>query len=297
MPPSAPPFAALAHAEVRPAWPTRLPGIGAEGLGQRDTTWVERVIHLGPAPVLLRAEQPEPELVVLRAWADEAADAAAGLVRLRFWSGVDDDLAGFHERFAGDALIGASLQTRPGLRPYRRPMPFEVLLGAICEQLVTDERAQAIRRAVVRALGRRDARTGLLDAPAAEVLAGVSPAHLLRCDLAAARATALIRVAREVATGRVDLLTDDPDRRTAGWRRLRAIPGIGPWTLSVLALHGQGHLDALPAGDHAYRMLVGERLAGRPGVKASEQDVVDFFAPYAGWRGLAGWHLLIPLRR
>ena len=42
----------------------------------------------------------------------------------------------------------------------------------------------------------------------------------------------------------------DPEHER-GWRRLRAIPGIGAWTVEKLALYGQGRHDQLPAGDLA----------------------------------------------
>ena len=86
------------------------------------------------------------------------------------------------------------------------------------------------------------------DAPTAAALAAQAPALLESFDLSAGRAVALVRAAREVASGRVDL--DDPDHER-GWRRLRAIRGIGSWTVQTLALTGQGRLDQLPAGDLA----------------------------------------------
>jgi len=98
-----------------------------------------------------------------------------------------------------------------------------------------------------------------------------------------------LRAAREVAAGRVDLLDGDHER---GWRRLRAIPGIGSWTLQKLGLTGQGRLDQLPAGDLAYLKLVGRLLSGRPKTRASEEEVEEFFAPYAPWAGLAGAYAL-----
>ena len=45
-----------------------------------------------------------------------------------------------------------------------------------------------------------------------------------------------------------------------GWRRLRAIPGIGSWTVEMLALRGQGRHDQLPAGDLGLLKLVGRAL-------------------------------------
>lgn len=278
--------------EVTPVWPVRLPRGGMDGVARRRGDVLERLVHLHGVPVLLRAAQPASDRVVLGAWAPDRASAEAGLERLRFWTAVDDDLREFYERFRDDPLIGRSVRHHPYLRPPRRPMPYEALAWAVCEQLIEFTRACAIERQLVRRWGRRCPDTGLRDAPDAAVIAGRSPAELQRCDLALARAVALIKVSREVASGRVDLLACDAER-DLGWRRLRAISGIGPWTLSILALHGQGHHDALPAGDLNYRKLVGAVLAGGdPQARASEEEVVDFFAPYAGWRGIAGAHAL-----
>jgi 3-methyladenine DNA glycosylase/8-oxoguanine DNA glycosylase len=116
------------------------------------------------------------------------------------------------------------------------------------------------------------------------VLAGAAPALLESFDLSAGRALALRRAAREVACGRVDLHNPDHER---AWRRLRALPGIGSWTVECLALHGQGRLDAVPAGDLALRKLVGRLRSGDPRDRAQEQEVREFFAPYAPWGGLA----------
>src|SRR5205085_8713566 len=101
--------------------------------------------------------------------------------------------------------------------------------------------------------------SGLRDAPSAEVLSGAAPARLCSLGLSDSRAVALVKAAREVALGRVDLYSTDPE---PGWRRLRAIRGIGAWTLQMLALTGQGRLDQLPAGDLAYLKFVGRLRSG-----------------------------------
>jgi DNA-3-methyladenine glycosylase II/AraC family transcriptional regulator of adaptative response / DNA-3-methyladenine glycosylase II len=129
----------------------------------------------------------------------------------------------------------------------------------------------------------------LRDAPSAAGLAAQAPARLQSYDLSGSRAVALVKVAREVAAGRVDL--SGPDHES-GWRRLRAISGIGTWTVQMLALTGQGRLDQLPAGDLAYRKLVGRLITGDPYARASEQEVQAYFAPYAPYAGLAGAYAL-----
>ena len=100
--------------------------------------------------------------------------------------------------------------------------------------------------------GRRSACGTLRAPPSAAWLAGRSPAELDACGLAPKRSIALIRAAREVASGRADLSQHEP-----AWRRLRAIPNIGNWTLEMLAVDGQGRDDQLPALDVAYLKLVG----------------------------------------
>ena len=61
----------------------------------------------------------------------------------------------------------------------------------------------------------------------------------------------------------------------------------------MLALTGQGRLDQLPCGDVGYLKFVGRlRGAGIPWARATEEEVAEFFAPYAPWAGLAGLHAL-----
>jgi 3-methyladenine DNA glycosylase/8-oxoguanine DNA glycosylase len=266
-----------------------------DGMLRRRGGVLERLVHHDTLPVLVRVAQPAPETVVLGAWAATRVAAAYGIERMRFALGVDDELRPFLRRFARDPLIGRSVRRRPWLRVGRRPEPFEALAWAICEQLIEYERAAAIERRVLGALGRRwidrDGHdSGLRDLPAAEVLAAIAPARLQSFDLAGARALTLVRAAREVARGRVDLHDGDHER---SWRRLRAIPGIGSWTVEMLALHGQGRHDQLPAGDVGLLKLVGRLLSGGdPYARAQEQQVREFFAPYGEWAGLAAAHML-----
>lgn len=282
--------------EIRPPWPYRLPrGGGMDGvMRRRGGGVIERLLHVEGEPAVLRAAQPSADRVVIGARAGRRDVAEEAIGRLRFALGVDDDLSEFHARFRDDPLIGPSVRARPHLRVARRPEPFEALAWAICEQLIEYERAAAIERCIVLRLGRRapgwEGTTTLHDLPSAATLAATAPALLQSFDLSAGRSLALVKAAREVASGRVDLRAADHE---LGWRRLRRIPGIGAWTLEVLGLHGQGRHDQLPAGDLAYLKLVGRMWAGgRPSARATEDEVRELFAPYAGWAGLAGLHAL-----
>ncbi len=256
---------------------------------------LERLLHWGDEPVVVRVAQASPDCVLFGARARTRAGAAHGIARMRFALGVDDDLRPFYERFKKDPVIGASVRRRPWLRVERRPEPFEALAWAVCEQLIEYERAAAIERRIVFRLGRTGAgwtRGDLTyrDLPTAQRLAEVAPALLQSLDLGGSRARALVRVAREVALGRVDLNAGDHEH---GWRRLRAIPGVGAWTVEMLALHGQGRYDQVPAGDVGLLKAVGRRLGGGdPRARAVESEVRTFFSAYGGWAGIAMGHLI-----
>jgi 3-methyladenine DNA glycosylase/8-oxoguanine DNA glycosylase len=276
--------------ELESRWPLRLPRGGADGvLRARPGGVIERLLHVDEEPIVVRAAQRGPRAVVLGARGPSKGACSAALERMRFALGVDDDLAPFHARFREDPLIGRVVRMLPWLRPARRPEPFEALAWAICEQLIEYPRAAAIERRIVRRFGRVLAggwggTQALRDAPSAAALAGAAPALLESFDLAAGRAIALRRAAVEVARGRIDLRGGDHE---TAWRRLRAIPGIGTWTIACLALHGQGRLDAVPAGDLALRKLVGRLRSGDPLARAQEIEVLETFARYAPWGGLA----------
>ncbi len=301
--------------EVRPPWPFRLPAHGGmDGVLRCRGGVLERLLHHEEQPVVVRVAQPTADRVLFDAHAPTSEAAEHGIERMRFALGVDENLRTFHACFTRDPLIGASVRRRPWLRVRRRPEPWEALAWAVCEQLIEFERAAAIERRIVRRLGRTwsdgqaaaragEARAGvrwsragearggaLRDVPTPAALAGVAPALLQSLDLGGARARTLVRVAREVARGRIDLHSPDHERT---WRRLRAIPGIGPWTVEMLALHGQGRHDQVPAGDVGLLKLVGRALSGgNPHTRAQEDEVRAFFAPYGEWAGLAAAHMM-----
>ncbi len=286
--------------EVAPASAFRLPRrAGLDGLVRSRAGVLERLLHHGDQPVVVRVAQPGADRVLFGARASTRAAALHGIARMRFALGVDEDLRGLRSEFARDPLIGRSLRSRPWLRVARRPDPFEALVWAVCEQLIEYERAAAIQRRIVGALGRRAPGWGggqrssaLRDCPAAEAVAGASTALLQSLDLSAGRARALVGAAHEIAQGRIDL---HGPHHEAAWRRLRAIPGIGPWTVEMLALQGQGRHDQLPAGDLGLLRLAGGLLSGGdPHARASEAQVRELFAPYGRWAGLAAAHALTP---
>jgi 3-methyladenine DNA glycosylase/8-oxoguanine DNA glycosylase len=317
--------------EVTPPSPFLMPRFGGEDRVMRVWGGVAtRLLDVDGSPVLVRAWQPEARRVVLRAepidpWAVSAPpcllsqrpgraagedDLRLAIARMRFALGVDDDLTEFYRRFRRDPLLGPLLRRRPHRRPHRRPWAWEALAWAIVKQLIETGRAASIQRRIVgrwggrlergaseqaslvpcaasgaRSIGGREKIT-LRDVPGPAAIAGRAPAELESMGLSAGRSIALRAVARDIAAGRCD-----PAEQVADARFLR-VPEIGPWTVQCLGLFGRGEPDSLPAGDLMFLKLVG-RLA-HLGRRATVEEVEEFFAPYAPFRGLAGSWLAGP---
>jgi 3-methyladenine DNA glycosylase/8-oxoguanine DNA glycosylase len=253
---------------------------------------LRRLVHAGEEPVVVTVRAPGRDRLLFTASAPSRDAAEHGIERMRFALGADDDLRPFYERFRWDPLIGPAVRRDPLRRSWRKPDPFTALVAAITEQLIEFQRGVAIQKRIVSRLGRRCPKTGLRDLPSASVLAGTAPALLQSLDLSGGRSIALVRAAREVAAGRIDL--DAPTHERA-WARLRAIPGIGRWTVEMVALTGQGRLDVVPAGDLGFLKLVGRlKTGGDPYARAEEDEVREFFARFDPWAGQAAAYLHSP---
>ncbi|MBJ7470419.1 MAG: DNA-3-methyladenine glycosylase 2 family protein [Solirubrobacteraceae bacterium] len=321
------PLAGLVHVResVHPAWPYRLPWAPPDGVMRRRGGVIERIVHEDGQLVLLRAARPDPAgPVVMGSWAETEAVAARALVQWRRSLAVDVDHRPFLEAVWNDPVLGPLVRRRPWLRPGVSYRPREALVAAVTEQLIEYVEALRIQRGIVRLAGVQCERTGLRDSPTPEAILAVAPAQIEALGLSPRRAALLREVCRLLVRG-LDLDSADAAVREQSWRRLRAIPGLGAWTLSSLALRGQGYVDASPSGDLGLLKSVGrlihegvvtdltpahsgsydhapqhgreaaprerDRLGRTP--LATEQQVHELVSRYAPWRGYAAWHLFM----
>ena len=66
------------------------------------------------------------------------------------------------------------------------------------------------------------------------------------------------------------------------YRRLRAMPGIGPWTAAEVAVRALGDRDAVSVGDYHLPSLVAYALAGER--KATDERMLELLEPFRGHR-------------
>jgi AraC family transcriptional regulator of adaptative response / DNA-3-methyladenine glycosylase II len=103
---------------------------------------------------------------------------------------------------------------------------------------------------------------------------------------------AMPRARRETFAALVTALADGEVDVSAGadWGRARVelagLPGIGPWTLEVIAMRALGDPDAFPPGD------LGVRLAARAlGLPQTPAALTRRAAPWRPWRAYAVQYL------
>ena len=85
--------------------------------------------------------------------------------------------------------------------------------------------------------------------PSAGAIAGAPLARLRACGLSGAKAESLRSIARQVEAGEVTAEKLVSLSSAEAIRVLRELPGIGPWSASLLLLRGLGRLDVFPPGD------------------------------------------------
>jgi AraC family transcriptional regulator of adaptative response / DNA-3-methyladenine glycosylase II len=206
-------------------------------------------LHLGVAPTLLPA-------------------AGALLQRLRHALDLDAD----------PSLIDPCLATMPvpppaGLRVPGAMDGFETATRIILGQQVTVAAARTLTRRLVAGLGQSiDTPFADLDRlfPSAADIAGADPERIGRLGIVRQRVAALQALAREVADGRIELHPGAPLADTLD--ALRALPGIGEWTVQLIAMRVLAWPDAFAATDIGVLNALGTR------------DVVQVKAQAEAWR-------------
>ncbi|MGH2717273.1 MAG: DNA-3-methyladenine glycosylase family protein, partial [Actinomycetota bacterium] len=107
---------------------------------------------------------------------------------------------------------------------------------------------------------------------------------LERFGLTRNRAATIRELARQLAEG--ELVLDGGTDRIAVRERLQSIPGIGPWTVELVALRSLRDPDAFPAADLGLRRAAANyRLPERP------PALLAYAERWRPWRAYAAHYL------
>jgi 3-methyladenine DNA glycosylase/8-oxoguanine DNA glycosylase len=245
------------------------------GKGDRTTRIVGREAWLAfrtPAGLASVHLAVDGRRLVATAWGDAAETALAGVPALVGESDEPDELVARHR-------VVRELQRRhAGLRLPASGRVFHALLPAILEQKVTGTEAFRSYAALLRAHGEPAPGPGdLLLPPPPEVLAGLPYHAFHRFGVERRRADVIRRAAARASW----LEAASSPAETAA--RLRALPGIGPWTTAEVLRAAWGDPDAVSVGDYHMPNIVAWALAGE--ARADDARMLELLEPYTGQRG------------
>jgi DNA-3-methyladenine glycosylase II len=217
-----------------------------------------------------------------------ARAALGGLLGLRI------DPAAFARAVQDDALFAPLAARQPGLRVIQAATVFEALTWAIIGQQINLPFAIALRRSFIEQAGRAHP-SGLWCYPEAADVARIDIEQLTSRKFSRAKAETLLRVARLVEDGALDLaLEASADPADVG-ARLLAVKGIGPWTVNYALLRGYGYPDCSLHGDVAVRSAIGRLLgnATRPTIGEAEA-FLEAYRPHRTMAAAYLWASLAP---
>ena len=237
-----------------------------------DGRRVIRATRTPDGPVTVQFEHLGDRIVV-EAWgpgADRLLAAADAHV------GADDDRSGFAP---ADRLVAELDRRLPGIRIGRTGAVLESLVPAILEQKVTGTEAWRGFRGLVRRWGEpAPGPFGLRLQPAPETIAAIPYHELHPLGIERRRADLVRTVARHAR--RFEEIVDLP--LADAYRRLTALPGIGPWTAAEVAVRALGDPDAVSVGDFHLKNLVAFAFTGER--TGTDERMLELLEPYRGHR-------------
>jgi len=245
------------------------PTLAPQSAGRGDPTcriapaeaWVAMRLASGAATLHLRGEGLEIEAEAWGEGAAEALERAPGVI------GAGDNPSGFEP----DHPILRDLARRhTGIRITRSAAVTTMLIKSAVGQVVTGKEAKASYRRLALAIGEPAPGPGdLVVPPDPQVLAAMAYHRYHPFAIERKRAETIIRIARHA--GRIDEAAELP--LAEAYRRMRAVPGVGPWTAALTGLTALGDADAVPVGDYNLPHTVAWLLEGEP--RSTDQTEAD----------------------
>jgi len=205
---------------------------------------------------------------------------------------ADLELEPFYRKLRRDRTLRPIVNSLIGLKPFRPPDLFQMLVIAISEQQISMTAAYSIRERLLTSFGTA---AGKLTAfPRPRDIASLDVDGLRACGLSQRKAEYLLELAHKVSTGEIDIAAweDIPDDELLGL--LQSYRGVGEWTAEYMLVRGLGRTDVVPASDLGVRRVVGHYLAD--GKDLSPQEVREILAPWTPWRGLTAFYMLAHYR-
>lgn len=246
----------------------------------------------GPASIYMETS-PLEATVSAKAWGPGAGWALETFPSV---IGADDDQRPFRsmlerrcvlsrggsERLRAHEVVKSLAHRVRGLRIGRTLSVTEAAIPSVLEQKVIIKEAHRSYRQLVRSLGERApgpaGAAGMLVPPRNDRLAATPYWLMHRFGVERKRAETLRRVASHARRLEETVRMCPADAA----RRLKAIPGVGPWTAAEVGLVSLGDADAVSVGDFHLPHYIIWALAGR--ARGTDAEMLELLEPYRGQR-------------
>ena len=221
---------------------------------------------------------------VLQATLTDGGDIEWGAGRCRELLDLDCDPGPIAHALSADRTLAALIARRPGIRVPGCTDGFELAVRAVIGQQISVAAARRLAGRLVSSWGERiptanEYLTHLFPTPAALAEVPLESAGLTQRQAGAIRA-----LARAVAAGELSL--EPSGDRVKTRERLLAMPGIGDWTASYIAMRALRDRDAFPTADLGLR-----HAAGRLGLPDTTIGLREYSIRWCPWRAYAAMHL------
>jgi 3-methyladenine DNA glycosylase/8-oxoguanine DNA glycosylase len=243
--------------------------------GADGAIWRTSLTPDGPATLRVAWDQPGPVTVVrATAWGPGASWL---LARLPDLLGASDEPAAFRPEHPRLRELAARFA---GLRLGRTDRVLEALVPAVLEQKVPGLEAVRAWRRLLTWYGTPapgPAPVGMRVFPPPATWRAIPSWEWHRAGVEPGRAETIMNAAR--VAGRLELIGCLPGAEAD--RRLRSLPGIGPWTSAEIRQRACGDPDAVSVGDYHLPGMVGWTLTGQ---SVDDEGMLALLAPCAGQR-------------
>ena len=239
-----------------------------------------RLAHGGAVVALA----PRADHIACRVRLADERDRAAAIACCRRLLDLEADPVAIDAQLARDPHLAALVAAAPGRRVPGSPDPAEFAVRAVLGQQVSTAAARTHAARLVVAHGEpiADPEGGLTHLfPEPSALAQLDPAALA---MPRTRRATLVALVGALAGGELDL--GPATTLEAARRGLHALPGLGPWTVEMIAMRALGDADAFPASDLG--VIKAARALGLPSTPTALTAAAASWRP---WRAYAVQHL------
>ncbi|MGB3687408.1 MAG: DNA-3-methyladenine glycosylase 2 family protein [Ornithinimicrobium sp.] len=247
---------------------------GGDPAWKRRGGWVFRGVRtpMGRGTLAV-SSRPDQQEVMCQVWGSDSSNEWL-LDRLPMMLGDQDDPSSFtlhHE------VLRRPWRSHPGWRVPSTGLVLESLVPAIIEQKVTGLEAFAGQRSLSWRFGEPapgvGESIGLRVPPSPARLVTIPSWEWLRMGITPQRSRVVVAVAR-LADRLEECAGSDPEEAC---KRMRAVPGVGLWTVAEVAQRALGNADAVSFGDYHVAKNIGWALTG---TATDDRELADLLAPY-----------------